>query len=60
MRKSKHRGVAEDLPLFDESGKVNLEELALCALGEFQSRKKELANRELPLDRLLGAFRRVA
>ncbi len=61
MRKSKNRvDSGSALPLFDESERVNLEELVLCGLGEFQARKKQLAGRELPLDRLLGAFRRVA
>ncbi|MBV9210306.1 MAG: hypothetical protein JOZ52_06735, partial [Acidobacteria bacterium] len=32
----------------------------LHALGEFQARGKVLAERELPLDRLLGALRRAA
>lgn len=41
-----------------ESEKV--EEILLYALGEFQSRKFVLAERELPLDRLLGAFKRAA
>lgn len=34
--------------------------LALYALGEFQSRGKVLAERELALDRLRGAFKRAA
>lgn len=37
-----------------------LERLALYALGEFQSRGKILADRELALDRLRGAFKRAA
>ena len=36
-----------------EAGKV-----VLYALGDFQSRKKVLADRELALDRLRGAFKR--
>ncbi len=32
----------------------------LYALGEFQSRGKVLAQRQLPLDRLRGAFRRAS
>lgn len=32
----------------------------LYALGEFQARGKVLANRELALDRLRGAFKRAA
>jgi hypothetical protein len=39
-----------------ESEKI--EEILLFALGEFQSRGFALAERELPLDRLLGAFKR--
>lgn len=39
---------------------VEDERLTLYALGEFQSRKKVLADRELALDRLLGAFKRAA
>ena len=35
-------------------------QLVLYALGEFQARGKELARRELPLDRLRGALRRAA
>jgi hypothetical protein len=47
--------------LFDaETQTVEAEKLVLYALGEFQARKKELAGRELPLDRLRGAFRRAA
>jgi hypothetical protein len=37
-----------------------IEKVLLFALGDFQSRKKVLANRELPLDRLRGAFKRAA
>lgn len=36
------------------------EEVLLYALGDFQSRGLVLADRELPLDRLLGAFKRAA
>ncbi len=36
------------------------EKLVIRALGDFQSRGKELAQRELPLDRLRGALRRAA
>jgi hypothetical protein len=47
--------------LFDlQTETVETAEVALFALGEFQSRKKQLAERELPLDRLRGAFRRAA
>lgn len=35
-------------------------QIVLYALGEFQARGKILAERELPLDRLLGALRRAA
>jgi len=47
--------------LFDVPTKtVNAARLVLYALGEFQARRKVLAERELPLDRLRGAFRRAA
>lgn len=47
--------------LFDAATQtVPAEKLVLFALGEFQARKKQLAERELPLDRLRGAFRRAA
>jgi hypothetical protein len=36
------------------------ETLTLYALGEFQARKKVLADRELALDRLRGAFKRAS
>ncbi len=36
-----------------------IERVLLYALGDFQSRKKVLANRELALDRLRGAFKRA-
>lgn len=37
-----------------------IERILLYALGEFQSRGKVLAERELALDRLRGAFKRAA
>lgn len=40
--------------------KTQTEEVTLYALGDFQSRGLVLAERELPLDRLLGAFKRAA
>lgn len=39
---------------------VDAEKILLFALGDFQSRGKVLAGRELPLDRLRGAFKRAA
>lgn len=39
---------------------IEIERLLLYALGDFQSRKKVLAERELALDRLRGAFKRAA
>ncbi|CAN5423796.1 hypothetical protein BH10ACI1_BH10ACI1_06250 [soil metagenome] len=39
---------------------ADIERVLLYALGEFQSRKKVLAERELALDRLRGAFKRAA
>ena len=47
--------------LFDESAEtIEIEQILLFALGEFQSRGKVLADRELALDRLRGAFKRAA
>ena len=47
--------------LFDETVEtVDVEKILLFALGEFQSRGKVLADRELPLDRLRGAFKRAS
>lgn len=39
---------------------AEIEKVLLYALGDFQSRKKVLADRELALDRLRGAFKRAA
>ena len=39
---------------------VQVERVLLYALGEFQSRGKVLADRELALDRLRGAFKRAS
>ncbi len=47
--------------LFDtKSDNDETEKIILFALGEFQSRGFELIGRELPLDRLRGAFKRAA
>lgn len=47
--------------LFDATTKaVETEKILLHALGEFQARGKILVLRELPLDRLRGAFKRSA
>ncbi len=43
-----------------ESAASDIERILLYALGEFQSRGKVLADRELALDRLRGAFKRAA
>ncbi|HEY0430082.1 MAG TPA: hypothetical protein VGC76_20025 [Pyrinomonadaceae bacterium] len=46
--------------LFEENTKTaQIEKIFLYALGEFQSRGKVLAERELALDRLRGAFKRA-
>ena len=46
--------------LFDAAeSEPEIENILLYALGEFQSRGKILADRELPLDRLRGAFKRA-
>ena len=47
--------------LFEKTKKTEeIEKIFLYALGEFQSRGKVLAERELPLDRLRGAFKRAS
>jgi hypothetical protein len=49
--------------LFEKSrgrGELDAERIVLLALGDFQSRGKELAGRDLPLDRLRGALKRAA
>lgn len=43
-----------------EARGVSNEGVLLYALGDFQERGKVLAGRDLPLDRLRGAFRRAA
>ncbi len=43
-----------------KSGKnVDADKILLYALGDFQNRGFELIGRKLPLDRLLGAFKRA-
>ena len=44
----------------DEGGGRDAARILLYALGEFQVRGLVLAGRDLPLDRLRGAFRRAA
>ena len=43
-----------------EPGERDAARLVLYALGDFQERGKVLAGRDLPFDRLRGAFRRAA
>lgn len=51
----------EQPSLFEaKSSASETERVLLYALGEFQSRGKVLAERELALDRLRGAFKRAA
>lgn len=53
--------MTEQPNLFEaESTASDVERILLYALGEFQSRGKVLAGRELALDRLRGAFKRAA
>lgn len=44
----------------DKGGERDVARILLYALGDFQQRGKVLAGRDLPLDRLRGAFRRAA
>ena len=46
-------------PILFEQKSAEVETIILFALGDFQSRKKVLAERELALDRLRGAFKRA-
>lgn len=46
-------------PTLFEPKTAEVEKIILYALGDFQSRKKILAERELALDRLRGAFKRA-
>jgi hypothetical protein len=39
---------------------IDVEQLVLYALGDFQARGKVLARRDLPLDRLRGALKRAS
>lgn len=41
------------------TGAIAEEQIVLYALGDFQARGKLLAGRDLPLDRLRGAFKRA-
>jgi hypothetical protein len=43
----------------DGQDAVDVEQVVLYALGDFQMRGKVLAGRDLPLDRLRGALRRA-
>ncbi|HEY8563065.1 MAG TPA: hypothetical protein VIL74_21995 [Pyrinomonadaceae bacterium] len=43
-----------------ETKNAEIEKVLLYALGDFQARGKVLAERELALDRLRGAFKRAA
>ncbi len=53
--------IIEQPNLFEQHNEsAEIEKILLFALGEFQSRGKVLANRELPLDRLRGAFKRAS
>ena len=42
------------------TGEADAAQIVLYALGDFQARGKLLAERDLPFDRLRGAFRRAA
>ena len=60
LRCSKQRKMNGQPNLFEtELNAPETEKVLLYALGEFQSRGKVLAERELALDRLRGAFKRA-
>ncbi|MEO8073485.1 MAG: hypothetical protein ABI686_09575 [Acidobacteriota bacterium] len=53
--------MTEQPNLFERNADAPIvEKVLLYALGDFQSRGLTLAERELPLDRLRGAFKRAA
>lgn len=57
---TKHQ-ISEQPNLFEgQTENAAVETILLYALGEFQARGKLLANRELALDRLRGAFKRAS
>ena len=57
----KQKEMSEQPNLFEVNvAAPEIERILLYALGEFQSRGKILAERELALDRLRGAFKRAA
>lgn len=61
MLKCSRKVMTSQPQLFEAKAEnANVESVLLYALGEFQSRKKVLAERELALDRLRGAFKRAA
>lgn len=49
----------ENQPTLFDSNVADTEKVLLYALGDFQTRGFELIGRKLPLDRLLGAFKRA-
>ena len=61
LKYQKFRKKVMNQPSLFESKPENpqIEDVLLYALGDFQSRGLVLAERELPLDRLLGAFKRA-
>ncbi|MDQ3635660.1 MAG: hypothetical protein ACR2MD_04265 [Aridibacter sp.] len=49
----------ENQPTLFDPNVADTEKVLLYALGDFQTRGFELIGRKLPLDRLLGAFKRA-
>lgn len=49
----------ENQPTLFDSNSAETDKVLLYALGDFQNRGFELIDRILPLDRLLGAFKRA-
>ncbi|MGI8670451.1 MAG: hypothetical protein ACR2J3_11515 [Aridibacter sp.] len=49
----------ENQPTLFETNTAETDKVLLYALGDFQDRGFELIGRKLPLDRLLGAFKRA-
>lgn len=60
-KKTTDKQTIEQPNLFDvKTNAIEIELVLLFALGDFQSRGKVLAGRELALDRLRGAFKRAS
>ena len=58
-QREKKRMTSQPTLFEQKTENAEIEKVLLYALGDFQARKKVLADRELALDRLRGAFKRA-